>query len=62
MRMAAAFTLTVSTVGLRTSALPRWVSYLGYLLALVLLIAAAEQRWTFPAQELATALSAAFAT
>jgi hypothetical protein len=30
MRMAAVFTLSVSTVGLRTSALPRWVSYLGY--------------------------------
>jgi hypothetical protein len=44
--MAAVFTLSVSTVGLRTSALPRWVSYLGYLMALVLLVAAAEQRWT----------------
>jgi hypothetical protein len=33
MRMAAVFTLSVSTVGLRTSALPRWVSYLGYLMA-----------------------------
>ena len=29
MRMAAVFTLSVSTVGLRTSGLPRWVSYLG---------------------------------
>jgi hypothetical protein len=38
MRMAAVFTLSVSTVGLRTSALPRWVSYLGYLMALVLLL------------------------
>jgi hypothetical protein len=46
MRMAAVFTLSVSTVGLRTSALPRWVSYLGYLMALVLLVTAAEQRWT----------------
>jgi hypothetical protein len=46
MRMAAVFTLSVSTVGLRTSALPRWVSYLGYLIALVLLLAAGEQRWT----------------
>jgi hypothetical protein len=27
MRMAAVFTLSVSTVGLRTSGLPRWVSY-----------------------------------
>jgi hypothetical protein len=45
-RMAAVFTLSVSTVGLRTSALPRWVSYLGYLIALVLLVAAGEQPWT----------------
>ena len=36
MRMAAVFTLSVSTVGLRTSASPRWVSDLGYLAALVL--------------------------
>lgn len=36
-RMAAVFTLSVSTVGLRTSAMPRWVVYLGYLVALTLL-------------------------
>src|SRR6476661_9835972 len=29
MRMAAVFTLSVSTVGLRTGAMPRWVVYLG---------------------------------
>ncbi len=46
MRMAAVFTLSVSTVGLRTSAFPRWVSYLGYVVALVLLVAAGEHRWT----------------
>ena len=46
MRMAAVFTISVSTVGIRTSGLPRWVSYLGYLVALVLLVAAANQRWT----------------
>ena len=46
MRMAAVFTISVNTVGLRTSGLPRWVSFLGYLIALVLLVAAAEQRWT----------------
>jgi hypothetical protein len=45
MRMAAVFTLSVSTVGLRTSALPRWVSYLGYLVALTLLLAAGEHKW-----------------
>jgi hypothetical protein len=52
MRMAAVFTISVSTVGLRTGGLPRWVSFLGYLMALVLLVAAANQRWTqlvFPA-------------
>ena len=52
MRMAAVFTISVSTVGIRTSGLPQWVSYLGYLIALVLLVAAANQRWTqlvFPA-------------
>jgi hypothetical protein len=46
MRMAAVFTISVSTVGIRTAGLPRWVSYLGYLIALVLLVAAAEQQWT----------------
>ena len=46
MRMAAVFTLSVSTVGLRTSAFPRWVSYLGYAVALLLLIAAGEHKWT----------------
>jgi hypothetical protein len=52
MRMAAVFTLSVSTVGLRASAMPRWVSYLGYLVALTLLVAAGEHRWfqlVFPA-------------
>jgi hypothetical protein len=45
MRMAAVFTLSVSTLGLRTSGLPRWVSYLGFLVALTLLLAAGEHRW-----------------
>lgn len=52
MRMAAVFTISVSSVGLRTSALPRWVFYLGYLVALVLLVASGERAWTpmlFPA-------------
>ncbi len=52
MRMAAVFTLSVSTLGLRTAALPRWVSLIGYAVALVLLVAAGEHRWTqlvFPA-------------
>jgi hypothetical protein len=52
MRMAAVFTISVSTVVLRAAAMPRWVSYIGYLVALTLLVAAAEQKWTqllFPA-------------
>jgi hypothetical protein len=52
MRMAAVFTISVSTVGLRTSAMPRWVSYIGYVVALILLVAAGEHKWTqlmFPA-------------
>jgi hypothetical protein len=46
MRMAAVFTLSVSTVALRASRLPRWVSYIGYLVALTLLVAAGEHKWT----------------
>jgi hypothetical protein len=46
MRMAAVFTLSVSTVGIRTGAIPRWVSYLGYVVALALLVAGGEHRWT----------------
>ena len=52
MRMAAVFTLSVSTAGLRASALPRWVSYAGYLVALALLVGSADQKWMqllFPA-------------
>ena len=46
MRMAAVFTLSVSTLGLRTSAFPRWISFLGYAAALVLLVAAGEHKWS----------------
>ncbi len=46
MRMAAVFTLSVSTLGLRTAALPRWVSLIGYAVALVLMLAAGEHKWT----------------
>jgi hypothetical protein len=46
MRMAAVFTLSVSTVGLRTRAVPRWVAYLGYAVSLVLLVAAGEHQWS----------------
>ena len=46
MRMAAVFTLSVSTLGIRTSAMPRWVSFVGYAVALVLLFAAGEHKWS----------------
>src|SRR6476659_11228787 len=52
MRMAAVFTLSVSTAALRTAALPRWVAYLGYAVGLTLLTAAGTYKWTqlvFPA-------------
>ncbi len=45
MRMAAVFTLSVSTAAMRASAVPRWVSYSGYLVALTLLLGSAEQKW-----------------
>ena len=52
MRMAAVFTISVSTAGLRAAALPRWVSYLGYAVAVALLVGSADQQWlqlAFPA-------------
>ena len=59
MRMAAVFTLSVSTVGLRTAAVPRWVCYLGYLVGLTLMVAAARFQWSqlvFPAWVLLVSL------
>lgn len=52
MRMAAVFTLSVSTVALRTAAVPRWVPFSGYAVALVLLLVAGTITWArllFPA-------------
>jgi hypothetical protein len=57
--MAAVFTLAVSTVGIRTSGVPRWVCYLGYLVGLTLLVAAGAYQWTqlvFPAWVLLVSL------
>ena len=45
MRMAAVFTLSVSTLGRRASALPRSISYAGYLVAVALLLGSADQKW-----------------
>ena len=53
MRMAAVFTLSVSTVGMRAAYHgPRWISFLGYAVALGLLVASNGQPWlqaAFPA-------------
>ena len=46
MRMAAVFTLSVSTLGLRMAAFPRWVAFAGYAAALILLVSAGEHKWT----------------
>ena len=59
MRMAAVFTLSVSTAGMRAAAMPRWVSFLGYLVALLLLVASSAQPWlqlAFPAWVLVVSL------
>lgn len=45
MRMAAVFTLSVSTLVLRTRAVPRWIAYLGYAEALCLLVLAEGNQW-----------------
>jgi len=45
MRMAAVFTLSVSTVGMRAAAMPRWISFLGYAVAVGLLVASNGQPW-----------------
>ncbi|WP_407342632.1 hypothetical protein [Pengzhenrongella phosphoraccumulans] len=46
MRMAAVFTLSVSTVAFRTAALPRWVAASGLPVALLLLVATSGRSWT----------------
>ena len=45
MRMAAVFTLSVSTLAIRTGALPRWVALLGYVEAVALLLVATDNQW-----------------
>ena len=45
MRMAAVFTLSVTSIGLRTALLPRWLTALGYLAALIMLLAPFISRW-----------------
>ncbi|KJK55501.1 hypothetical protein [Saccharothrix sp. ST-888] len=45
MRMAAVFTLSVSTIGRRLGITPRWLAHLGYLTALVLLVMVSSVAW-----------------
>jgi hypothetical protein len=45
MRMAAVFTLSVCTAALRTSSVPRPVCYVGYVVAIGLLLAPSGQSW-----------------
>ena len=45
MRVAAVFIMVVSTIALRTAALPRWLAFVGYALALVLLLGVSFSRW-----------------
>ncbi|SES48164.1 hypothetical protein SAMN04487983_106727 [Streptomyces sp. yr375] len=46
MRMAAVFTFTTSTVGHRLGVLPRWLAFLGYLVALTLLLLTGSIAWS----------------
>jgi hypothetical protein len=45
-RMAAVFTISVSSVGLRTQILPKWLVVLGYLTGVVLLLSPPLSNWT----------------
>ena len=45
MRMAAVFTLSTATMGLRTGIMPRWLGVTGYAVATVLLFAVDVTRW-----------------
>ncbi len=45
MRMAAVFTISTATIGLRTGFLPRWIGWSGYAIALVLLLAIGITPW-----------------
>ena len=45
MKMAAVFMLVSSTIGLRTSVLARWVSFVGFACALVLLLVISDFAW-----------------
>jgi hypothetical protein len=46
-KMAGVFMITTSTVALRTGIVPRWIAYLGFLLALILLLGSYYIGWSF---------------
>jgi len=45
MRMAAVFTISTATIGLRTGFMPRWIGFSGYAIAVVLLLAIGITPW-----------------
>jgi hypothetical protein len=45
MKMAAVFMFSTCTIGLRTAIFPRWVAFLGFACALVLLVVIANWKW-----------------
>ncbi len=45
MKMAAVFMFTTCTIGLRTAIFPRWLAFLGYACALILLAVIANWKW-----------------
>jgi hypothetical protein len=52
MRMAGVFTITTATIAMRTGVLPRWLAFVGYAAALVLLVGIGVTPWAsllFPA-------------
>jgi hypothetical protein len=52
MRMAAVFTMSTATIGVRTRFIPRWLAFSGYAIALILLLVAGITPWIeliFPA-------------
>ena len=52
MRMAAVFTISTATIGVRTRFIPRWLAFSGYAIALILLLVAGITPWielVFPA-------------
>lgn len=44
-KMAAVFIIVTSTIGLRTAVVPRWMAFIGYALALVMLLTITDFAW-----------------